>query len=392
MARGVARRPTSPSRLAFNFTSGTHVFEEAAKFRAMRRMWARLMRERFGPPKPASCALPHRRGLGGEPAHRPAAGEQHRPHHAATRSRRSSAAPSRSTPRRTTRRWRLPTEESVKLALRTQQVLAYEAGVAEVVDPLGRLVLRRVDDERDRGGAPAMIAEIERRGRHGPGHRVGLGPAAGRRGGVGASAAGRGGHPVVVGCQPPSPTTSHGGACDIHQHAETPEAEQADSRSARLRAERDPAPRAPALGRPPRRRRGRPEPRPRSRRDREDLCHHRRDLRRAPGGLRGVPRAAGVLSAGRPAGASVGAAGDRKPSSREGESAGRRGCATCRRAGSTRARRSAACRARCRARCCSGGTPKRRVPRQPAGRLRVRQADHRRPARPRGLLSERRQH
>jgi methylmalonyl-CoA mutase N-terminal domain/subunit len=44
-------------RFAFNFTAGTDVLQEAAKFRAMRRLWARIMRERFGATSPASCAF-----------------------------------------------------------------------------------------------------------------------------------------------------------------------------------------------------------------------------------------------------------------------------------------------------------------------------------------------
>ena len=44
-------------RFAFNFTAGTDLFQEAAKFRAMRRLWARIMRERFGATLPGSCAF-----------------------------------------------------------------------------------------------------------------------------------------------------------------------------------------------------------------------------------------------------------------------------------------------------------------------------------------------
>ena len=86
-------------------------------------------------PRSPELRLPHRRRLWGEPAHGPAAGEQHRPDHPHSMSR-SWGAPSRSTPPPTTRRWRCPPSSSVKLALRTQQILAHEAGLADVVDPL----------------------------------------------------------------------------------------------------------------------------------------------------------------------------------------------------------------------------------------------------------------
>ena len=45
----------------------------------------------------------------------------------------------------------LPTENAVRIALRTQQIIAHETGVTNTIDPLGRLVLRRGADRRDRG-------------------------------------------------------------------------------------------------------------------------------------------------------------------------------------------------------------------------------------------------
>jgi methylmalonyl-CoA mutase N-terminal domain/subunit len=59
--RGVGVDRFAP-RFAFNFTAGTEMLVEAAKFRAMRRLWARVMRERFGATRPASWA--RRRGSG----------------------------------------------------------------------------------------------------------------------------------------------------------------------------------------------------------------------------------------------------------------------------------------------------------------------------------------
>ena len=77
---------------------------------------------------------------------------------------RCSAAPSRSTPTRWTRRWRCPTEESVRIALRTQQILAYETGVPNVADPLGgSYYLEALTDGLERE-AEGLFAEIEAQG------------------------------------------------------------------------------------------------------------------------------------------------------------------------------------------------------------------------------------
>ena len=115
----------------------TSLFEEVAKFRAARRIWAKLMKERFGAKSPRSldAALPHPDG--GLHADRPAAREQRRPGHAAGAgrgARRHAVAPHQL---HATRRSPCPTEESVRIALRTQQVIAHESGVADTVDPLG---------------------------------------------------------------------------------------------------------------------------------------------------------------------------------------------------------------------------------------------------------------
>ena len=68
----------------------------------------------------------------------------------------------------------LPTEAAAELALRTQQILAYESGVADTVDPLAGLVLRRVADGRP-GAAGAGVHRAHRRaGRRAGGHRAGL--------------------------------------------------------------------------------------------------------------------------------------------------------------------------------------------------------------------------
>ena len=67
----------------------------------------------------------------------------------------------------------LPTEESAKLALRTQQVIAAESGITDTVDPLGGSFVPRAPDRRDRGARPrALIDEIDAPRRGGGVHRV----------------------------------------------------------------------------------------------------------------------------------------------------------------------------------------------------------------------------
>ena len=95
-------------RLSFFFVARTTLLEEVAKFRAARRIWARVMRDEFGAQEPevADAALPHpdRRRA----AHRAAARGQPGPGRGAGRSARCSAAPSRCTPTPSTRRSRCP--------------------------------------------------------------------------------------------------------------------------------------------------------------------------------------------------------------------------------------------------------------------------------------------
>ena len=95
-------------RLAFFFNGHNNVFQEIAKFRAARRMWAEIMRERFGAQDERSQRLRFHTQTGGVHAHRPAAREQHRPGRAPGVRGGVRRRPSRCTPTATTRRWRSP--------------------------------------------------------------------------------------------------------------------------------------------------------------------------------------------------------------------------------------------------------------------------------------------
>ena len=113
-----------------------HFFEEVAKFRAARRMWARIMTERFGAKDPRSVMLRFHTQTGG------ATLTAQQPENNIVRTALEAlAAVLGGTQSLHTNSFdealALPTEHAVKIALRTQQVIGYETGVANVADPLG---------------------------------------------------------------------------------------------------------------------------------------------------------------------------------------------------------------------------------------------------------------
>jgi len=123
-------------RLSFFFNAHNNLFEEVAKYRAARRLWAELMRDTYGAREPASWKLRFHAQTAGctlqeqQPevnlirvAYQALAAVLGGCQSLHTNSMDETVA--------------LPTEHAVKLALRTQQVLAYETGVAKEVDPLG---------------------------------------------------------------------------------------------------------------------------------------------------------------------------------------------------------------------------------------------------------------
>src|ERR671931_140573 len=122
-------------RLSFFFAAHNDLFEEVAKFRAARRIYARLMRERFGA-SDASARLRFHTQTGGVTL------TAQQPMNNVVRvTVQTLAAVLGGTQSLHTNGYdealALPTAESATLALRTQQILGYESGVAGVVDPLG---------------------------------------------------------------------------------------------------------------------------------------------------------------------------------------------------------------------------------------------------------------
>jgi methylmalonyl-CoA mutase, N-terminal domain len=147
-------------RLSFFFNAHNDFLEEIAKFRAVRRLWARVMRERFDAQNPRSLMLRF---------HTQTAGctlTAQQPEINVVRVTLQALAAvlggtqSLHTNSRDEALW-LPTEDSVRIALRTQQVIAHESGVANTVDPLaGSYVVERLTGEIERQ-AQAYIAKID---------------------------------------------------------------------------------------------------------------------------------------------------------------------------------------------------------------------------------------
>jgi methylmalonyl-CoA mutase N-terminal domain/subunit len=123
-------------RLAFYFVSGGDFFEEIAKFRAARRIYAKIMKERFGAHNPESMRLRFHCQTAAETLTRP----QHKINLMRTAFQALAAVLGGAQSLHTNgldEAFAIPTEEAMKLALRTQQVIAEETNVGSVVDPLG---------------------------------------------------------------------------------------------------------------------------------------------------------------------------------------------------------------------------------------------------------------
>ena len=147
-------------RLSFFFAAWSELFEEVAKFRAARRMWARIMRDRFGARDPRSlmCRF-HVQTAGSSLTARSIDNNVVR-----TTIQALAAVLGGTQSLHTNARdeaLALPTEASARLALRTQQILAHEAGVTETPDPLaGSYFVETLTDELERA-AQVYLDEIE---------------------------------------------------------------------------------------------------------------------------------------------------------------------------------------------------------------------------------------
>ena len=158
-------------RLSFFFACHQHFFEEIAKFRAARRLWARIMRERFGATDDRSLMLRFHTQTGGATL----TAQQPENNIVRTTLEALSAVLGGTQSLHTNaydEALALPTEASAKIALRTQQVIGYETGVREVVDPVGgshyvetltdeleRLAVGYIEKVDGMGGAVAAIEQ-----------------------------------------------------------------------------------------------------------------------------------------------------------------------------------------------------------------------------------------
>ena len=162
LARGLPPDLFAP-RLSFFFYTYTNFFEEVAKYRASRRIWAKLLREKYGAREPESWRLRAACVCGG---------------HSLTR-----AEPLNNIARTTLETFAvacsgvqsvftaaydeafaIPTELSARTALRVQQVVAYETEVAQTVDPLGGSYFVEALTDRMEEAIGAVMTEIDGRG------------------------------------------------------------------------------------------------------------------------------------------------------------------------------------------------------------------------------------
>jgi methylmalonyl-CoA mutase N-terminal domain/subunit len=150
-------------RLAFFFNCHNNVFQEVAKFRAVRRMWAKIVAERFGAQDPNSMKIRFHTQTGGVTL------QAQQPEVNIVRvALQGFAAVSGGTQSLHTNGFdealALPTERSARIALRTQQVLAHESGVADTVDPFaGSYFVESLTDEVE-GRAWELIGRVEELG------------------------------------------------------------------------------------------------------------------------------------------------------------------------------------------------------------------------------------
>ena len=150
-------------QISFFFNAHNNLLEEVAKFRAARRLWARIMRDRFKAQKPASWQLRFHTQTAGSTL------TAQQPENNIVRVTLQALAAvlggtqSLHTNSMDEALW-LPTEKSVRVALRTQQIIAYESGAADSVDPLaGSYLIEYLTDQIEQG-ATEYIFKIDELG------------------------------------------------------------------------------------------------------------------------------------------------------------------------------------------------------------------------------------
>ena len=151
------------ARLAFFFNASSNILEEVAKFRAVRRLWAKIMKERFNAKKPASLMMRFHTQTAGNTLT-----AQQVDNNIVRVTIQALAAVLGGTQSLHTNSkdeaLGLPTEDSVRTALRTQQIIAHESGVADTIDPLaGSYFIEELTDKIERQ-AVELMNQVEKEG------------------------------------------------------------------------------------------------------------------------------------------------------------------------------------------------------------------------------------
>jgi methylmalonyl-CoA mutase N-terminal domain/subunit len=150
-------------RLAFFFNGHNNVFQEVAKFRAARRMWAHIMRDRFGATNPKSMMLRFHTQTGGVTLT-----AQQPENNIARVALQGFAAVCGGTQSLHTNGYdealALPTEKAAKIAVRTQQVIAHESGATDTVDPFAGSYFVEALTEEIESRAQELIAKVDELG------------------------------------------------------------------------------------------------------------------------------------------------------------------------------------------------------------------------------------
>ena len=162
LARGLAIDEFAP-RISWIFNTHNHFFEEVAKYRALRRLWARLLKERYGATDPRSMTLRTHTQTGGSTlmAQQP----ENNIVRAAIQTLAAVAGGVQSIALSCfDEALALPTDDAQRIALRTQQIVAHETGAADTVDPLaGSYYVEHLTNDLERQ-AREIMAEIESMG------------------------------------------------------------------------------------------------------------------------------------------------------------------------------------------------------------------------------------
>jgi methylmalonyl-CoA mutase N-terminal domain/subunit len=162
LAAGLAIDSFAP-RLSFFFNAHSNLFEEVAKFRCARRIWARWMRERFGAKNPRSMMLRFHTQTAGSTL----TAQQPENNIVRTTIEALSAILGGTQSLHTNgfdEALALPTEQAARIALRTQQILAHESGVPDVADPLGGSYYIEALTDKLEAEAETLFARIDQLG------------------------------------------------------------------------------------------------------------------------------------------------------------------------------------------------------------------------------------